>query len=90
MESWKILFQNPGFSIQPARTKLEVSGPTAICRCLEQVGVESGTMDSSSSEGAATASFLEAINVYQRENGQWKISLHMATPVAIMPPSDLP
>jgi ketosteroid isomerase-like protein len=73
MESWKQIF-NAGssgedsspFTIRPANAKLDICGTTAICSCIEQT------------PGGGK---LEALNIYKREDGIWKMTLHMACPV---------
>lgn len=84
MASWAIIFQNPRFHVEPTRTKMEISGPTAICRCVEKVGGDD--MNTPPEE----RNYLEAINIYRRENGEWKMTMHMATPVAVLPSSQPP
>jgi hypothetical protein len=68
--SWAALFQgSEAFDIVPTDTTMDVCGSTAICRCVEHVG----------------ETRLEAINIYKREAGAWKMTLHMASPS--MPPT---
>ncbi len=50
------------FRIEPANVQMEICGSTAIVSCLEQTG----------SEDAAP---LEAVNIYKRENGNWKMTM---------------
>jgi hypothetical protein len=71
--SWAILFKgSEAFDIVPTDTTMDICGSTAICRCVEHVGKTS----------------LEAINIYKREAGAWKMTLHMASPIALgMPPT---
>lgn len=77
LASWAVIFAGGGaFEIEPMDTKLEICGTTAICRCVEQVG------------GASDR--LEAVNIYKREDGAWKMTMHMASPIVVMernPPS---
>jgi len=68
MKSWEILFQSEAFSIEPSNTKLDVCGSTAICKCVENVG----------------QSRLETLNIYKREDGEWKMTLHIASAIAVM------
>ena len=68
LQSWEVLFQGESFDIEPTGTSMDICGSTAICRCVEKVG----------------ASKLEALNIYKREGGTWKMTLHMASPIAIM------
>jgi ketosteroid isomerase-like protein len=69
MESWAQIFEGgEAFSIQPSRTRIDVSGQTALCSCFEET--PGGGM-------------LECLNVYRREEGSWKMILHMASPVMI-------
>jgi hypothetical protein len=69
LRSWAILFQSDVFSITPSDTTIQVCGSTAICRCVESVG---------------ESTKLEALNIYTREEGAWKMTLHMASPIAMM------
>jgi ketosteroid isomerase-like protein len=69
MKSWAQIFEGgEAFSIQPSRTRIDVSGQTALCSCFEET--PGGGM-------------LECLNVYRREEGNWKMILHMASPVMI-------
>ena len=67
LNSWEILFEADAFRIEPSETQIDVCGSTAICRCIESVG---------------ESTKLEALNIYKRDNGSWKLTLHMASPVA--------
>ena len=60
---------NPGFTIGPERTQVEIHGLVAICHCVEVTG------------GGVAGGTLEAVNIYKREGGSWKMTLHMAGPV---------
>jgi hypothetical protein len=79
LESWAVLFQGggAGFAIEPAEdARIDICGATAICKCVEQINGGEGS--------------LEALNVYKRENGSWKMTLHMASPflaASASPPS---
>lgn len=73
MESWRQILTPPDddddapvFDIEPERVQIEICGSTAICSCVERT--QNGGQ-------------LEAINVYKRENGSWKMTLHQAGPV---------
>ena len=68
--SWEQIFSavDP-FDIRPAKTQINVSGQIALCRCIEETN-----------EGGK----LECLNIYRREEGSWKMILHMASPI-IMP-----
>ena len=72
MESWKQLFSSSGggksFSIEPARVSIDICGLTAICSCIEKT------------EGGGE---LEALNIYKREDGSWRMTLHMAGPIVM-------
>ena len=70
LESWKQIFGSGGedFEIEPARTQIEISGLTAICSCVEK---------------AQGGGQLEALNIYKREGGSWRMTLHMAGPVVV-------
>ena len=70
--SWRMMFAGappgaPPVVMEPSGTTIDVCGSTAICRCVESAR---------GSEGR-----LEALNVYKRENGAWKMTLHMAFPI---------
>jgi hypothetical protein len=69
MDTWGQIFLSPGpaFEIEPSRAKIEICGPTAICTCMEEINGNIGKM--------------EALNVYKRESGAWKMTLHMASPI---------
>ena len=56
------------FTIEPERVRIEICGTTAICSCVEKTP----------NDGR-----LEATNVYKRENGSWKMTLHQAGPVVV-------
>jgi len=78
MESWRKMFAGPSppptspdgraFDIDPERSRIEVSGQMAICSCVEKT------------PGGGK---MEALNVYKRENGCWKMTLHMAGPIMV-------
>ena len=74
MNSWKQIFQSAGggdeqsFDIEPSRTAVEVHGLIALCSCVERTN------------GGGN---LEALNVYKREEGGWKMTLHMASPTVV-------
>lgn len=68
MTSWKDLFNGPRMDVEPAHTEIDICGGTAICKCLEEID---------------ETSKLEALNIYKRENGEWKMTFHMASPVLI-------
>jgi len=78
MESWRQILTPPDddddddvavFAIEPERVRIEICGSTAICSCVERT---------------PNGGQLEAINVYKRENGSWKMTLHQAGPVMMM------
>ena len=73
-DSWKQIFGGGGspgkFGIEPDRARVEICGLTAICSCVEKT------------EGGGQ---LEALNIYKREGGSWKMTLHMAGPVVVQP-----
>ena len=74
MDSWQRYFSVPVppssssslFTIQPERTQIEICGLVAICSCVEKT------------QGGGQ---LEALNIYKRENGSWKMILHQAGPI---------
>lgn len=71
MRSWAQILSGPmmemGFTIEPSRVRIEICGRTAMCSCIE---------------GTPGGGKLEALNVYQREEGGWRMTLHMASPIA--------
>jgi ketosteroid isomerase-like protein len=68
MKSWAQIMQGTGFTIKPSRTRIDISGQTALCSCIEET--PGGGM-------------LECLNVYRREDGNWKMILHMASPIMV-------
>jgi len=78
MQSWKQIFSGvqrssevdddekteENFRIVPSRVEITICGRTAICSCVEEV------------KGAK----LEAVNIYRREDGKWRMTMHMAAP----------
>ena len=70
LNSWESIFQSNAFTITPVNTKVQICGATAIVSCQEEI--EGGT------------SKVEALNIYQREGRSWRMSLHMASPIAII------
>lgn len=70
MRSWAEIFMlGTAFSIEPSRTSIDISGQTALCSCIEET------------PGGGR---LECLNVYRREDGSWKMVLHMASPIMRM------
>mmetsp|Transcript_6700 Transcript_6700/g.16850 ORF Transcript_6700/g.16850 Transcript_6700/m.16850 type:complete len:347 (+) Transcript_6700:3-1043(+) len=65
----------PSFTIEPERSTIKIHGITAICSCIEKTQPGDG--------------MLECLNIYRREDGEWKMILHMASPVVMRttPPS---
>jgi len=64
-----MVFGGGGFRIEPSRTRVDVvGGSVALCSCLEET------------EGGGV---LECLNVYRREEGSWKMILHMVSPIAV-------
>lgn len=78
MASWRQIFlsgeegggdnDDVAFEIEPIRSHVEVHGLIAMCSCVEKT------------EGGGS---LEALNVYKREDGAWKMTLHMASPTMV-------
>ena len=70
LESWEHIFGVGGeFQIEPERARIEICGQTAMCSCIEKINGKG---------------MMEALNVYKRENGNWRMTLHMASPVAVI------
>jgi len=72
MESWRQIFagydgsdDKHSFQIKPSRVKVDICGRTAICTCVEETN----------------GGRLEALNIYRREEGSWKLINHVASPV---------
>ena len=72
MDSWRQIFagyagsdDKKAFMIRPSRVKVDICGRTAICTCVEETN----------------GGRLEALNIYRREEGTWKMVNHMASPV---------
>jgi len=72
MDSWRQIFagyagadDKKAFKITPSRAKVDICGQTAICTCVENT----------------SGGKLEALNIYRREGGSWKMVNHMASPV---------
>ena len=71
MRSWDRIFASQGgLAIEPAGARVDVCGRTAVVTCVEEV--------------AASGGKLEAVNVYRREAGRWRMTLHMASPVVLL------
>ena len=68
LQSWEALFAGDPFAVEPERVSIDICGSTALCSCVEKTP-----------EGGK----LEALNVYRREGGSWKMTLHMASPVFV-------
>lgn len=68
LKSWKKLFEGPQMDMEPKDIVVDICGGTAICTCLEQID---------------SASTLEALRIYKREEGEWKITFHMASPILL-------
>lgn len=66
VRSWAQVFQADAFEIEPAKVKIDICGKTAMCSCIEQT---------------PNGGKLEALNVYRREDGHWRMILHMASPI---------
>jgi len=57
--------KKPFMIIRPSRVKVDICGRTAICTCVEETN----------------GGRLEAMNIYRREEGTWKMVNHMASPI---------
>ena len=68
MASWEKLFEGEPFKIEPERTTIDVCGRTALCSCVE---------------GTPRGGKLEALNVYRRDGGRWRMTVHMVSPVFV-------
>ena len=69
MTSWEQIFSgSQAFTIEPSRTKIDICGQTALCSCIEET------------PGGGK---LECLNIYRREDGDWKMILHMASPIVV-------
>lgn len=54
------------FAVAPGRVQVEIHGTIAVCSCAETTG------------GGGR---MEAVSVYKREGGRWRMTLHQAGPV---------
>ena len=71
MQSWKQVFQSgKKFEIGPSRVEIEICGKTALCSCIEE-------------QPGSAGPGLEALNIYRREGGEWRMISHMASPIII-------
>lgn len=66
MRSWEQIFSLPAFEIEPSRQQIEICRRTAVCSCIEET---------------PSGGRLEALNIYRRDGGNWRMTLHMASPV---------
>lgn len=66
--SFEDMEDDDSFQIEPARVQMEICGSTAIVSCVEMAGTGDGPP-------------LEALNIYKREGGDWRMTMHMAAPV---------
>lgn len=67
LQSWDQIFQAAQpFSVEPTQPEIEICGRTAICTCVE-------TMNGGGR--------LEAVNIYKREKGHWRLTLHISSPI---------
>ena len=74
MSSWKQILASTtagteDFRIKPSRTQVEICGLVAICSCIETTSKGRGN--------------LEAVNIYKREGGAWRMILHQAGPILV-------
>ena len=75
IESWEQIFagfslvgdDDNEFNIEPSRVTIDICGQTAICKCVEKVN----------------GGKLEALNLYRREDGKWRMTMHMASPTVM-------
>jgi hypothetical protein len=68
LSSWNQIFISAeSFHVEPnPGAHIEICGNTAICTCVEQMN------------GGGE---LEVVNIFKREHGNWRITLHMASPI---------
>jgi hypothetical protein len=68
LSSWAQIFTSAqAFHVEPnPGAHIEICGNTAICTCVEQMN------------GGGE---LEVVNIFKRERGNWRITLHMASPI---------
>jgi len=63
MESWKQILSSASsnkFDIEPARVQIDIHGLVAVCSCVEKT------------KGGGS---LEALNIYRRESGSWRMTV---------------
>lgn len=70
MNSWKQLFNGKSFPIGATRVQIEICGKMAFVSCIEK-----------NPEGKGAE--LEVLNAYRREDGEWRMTLHMASPIIV-------
>lgn len=69
LKSWEEIFSRAEpFMIEPSLPQVDICGQTAICTCVERMN------------GGGE---LEAVNIYKREKGHWRLTLHIASPIVV-------
>jgi hypothetical protein len=68
LSSWNQIFESAeSFHVEAnPGANIEICGNTAICSCVEQMN------------GGGE---LEVVNIFKREHGNWRITLHMSSPI---------
>ena len=68
LSSWNYIFTSAqAFHVEAnPGAFIEICGNTAICSCVEQMN------------GGGE---LEVVNIFKREHGNWRLTLHMASPI---------
>eukprot|EP00538_Stauroneis_constricta_P002842 CAMPEP_0119546470 /NCGR_PEP_ID=MMETSP1352-20130426/880_1 /TAXON_ID=265584 /ORGANISM="Stauroneis constricta, Strain CCMP1120" /LENGTH=273 /DNA_ID=CAMNT_0007591179 /DNA_START=75 /DNA_END=896 /DNA_ORIENTATION=- len=92
MKSWEEIFKfqadnadvNGKFRIQAGSgAKISICGMTAMCSCVEEiryVPIDEDDDDDEEVMRRRGKQQVEALNVYKRENGSWRMTMHMANP----------
>ncbi len=73
-DSWKGIFQSTSrIQVAISRPLARVHGDTAWVSCIENV--------TSTFEGGFSTAMIEATNIFERHNGQWRMVQHHAAPL---------
>jgi len=90
LQSWKEIFQyqadnvsyNGKFTVQAGSgAKISICGITALCSCTEEITYRRMDKKGDGSESSTPIQKMEALNVYKREDGKWRMTMHMANPI---------
>lgn len=81
----------PQFTIEADQTEVQILGATAIVSCIETIVPERGEGGRGRRGGGQEEDF-ECLNIYRREDNQWKMLVRMVSPIMMMrgPPGPPP